>query len=115
MSAHEEDGNLVCPVCEVTFDIHEVMSPECKGEEMLPIGIIGGVGFNLWDKEDEMKAETGHSTTTEPTHCHLCGVCGGVWSHADETCDGPQLPSQWYLRATQKFDCPACVDDGGAA
>ena len=82
----------------------------------LPIGIIGGVGFNLWDREDEMKStETGHSTTTEPTHRHLCGVCGGVWRHADVECEGPRYTQEWSLRVTPKFDCPACVDDSGVA
>ena len=72
-----------------------------------------GRGLGI-DMEEAMKStETGHATTTEPTHRHLCGVCGGVWSHADETCEGPQLTTQWFLRATPKFDCPVCVDEPG--
>lgn len=55
--------------------------------------------------------ETGHTTTTEPTHRHLCGVCGGVWSHADEMCEGPRYTQEWSLRVVPKFDCPACVDE----
>ena len=82
----------------------------------LPIGIIGGVGFNLWDREDEMKStETGRATTTEIDHRHLCGVCGGVWRHADVECEGPRYTQEWSLRVTPKFDCPACVDDSGVA
>ena len=72
-----------------------------------------GLGIDL---EEAMKAEeTGHATTTEPTHRHLCGVCGGVWRHADVECEGPRYTQEWSLRVTPKFDYPACVDDSGVA
>ena len=32
MSQWEEDASLVCSKCGVTFDCHEVLSPDCDGE-----------------------------------------------------------------------------------
>lgn len=36
MSQHEEDGDLICPACRVTFDCHEFVSPGCSGD-LLPL------------------------------------------------------------------------------
>lgn len=33
MGQHEEDGGIVCEKCGVTFDCHEVLSPNCPSEE----------------------------------------------------------------------------------
>jgi len=30
MSQHEEDGSIVCGFCGVSFDVHEVLSPNCE-------------------------------------------------------------------------------------
>jgi hypothetical protein len=32
VSAHEDDAGMVCARCGVTFDCHEVLSPECPGD-----------------------------------------------------------------------------------
>jgi hypothetical protein len=44
--------------------------------------------------------------TSEPTHVHVCPVCGDGWSHADADCQEPEtpLPIAWVRRAWAK--CP---------
>ena len=58
------------------------------------------------DKGNYHSDATGYSETTEEPHEHLCSRCW-VWSHADESCDGPRFRSG--LGPT--FDCPLCTAD----
>ena len=48
--------------------------------------------------------DTGYSTTTEDEHSHFCALCGGIWKHADEFCEGER-----YHPYYGDFDCPACI------
>jgi hypothetical protein len=42
---------------------------------------------------------TGISITTEEPHDHECWVCGGVWEHTDDLCEG-----------IAEVTCPACEE-----
>ncbi len=48
----------------------------------------------------------GYSITTEPEHRHYCALCGDIWGHQDEFCDGPKF----YGYHINDFDCPFCVE-----
>lgn len=61
MSAHEEDGDLVCPVCGVTFDCHEVLSPECRGEVT-----VGAVFGEAADRADDLEAVRCSGSDSDP-------------------------------------------------
>ena len=51
----------------------------------------------------------GYSTTSEiDEHRHFCSLCGGVWSHIDESCIGSRFRT--YSPYDPYYDCPACSD-----
>jgi hypothetical protein len=50
-------------------------------------------------------------TTTEPEHVHYCDVCGQIWSHADESCEGPRHGGGRPILSTPSFECPMCEEE----
>ena len=49
MSAYEDDASAVCPKCRVTFDVHEVLSPECS--EDVSVDPLRGVADLLAERD----------------------------------------------------------------
>ena len=49
-----------------------------------------------------------YADTTEDRHSHYCVMCGGKWSHTDESCVGPRF--RGYSPYDPDFTCPSCLD-----
>ncbi len=73
MSAHEEDGDRVCRKCGATYDIHEIVSGNCDGDEEIEMDkpLHVQVAEALGWKRDEA------CSLMPPERCYGSGVMDG--------------------------------------